>query len=218
MLYIYSGKAGPGEITNMIWSGDVHVHDWNYRKLMQFANSFDYSSQKWDEFYKSREKIENSTSTDNQSDNSNNNVNPGLELLSPRNPLNNSTATPTTLTPSSSSKQILNSTNTTKQFSNGLTPRSRRSFSPNKAQLKSLLKTPRVRQYVEMISSRSSNKNKGIQYGKMPGLMINNKNLCCFGTWSLYYHSFPTLLSVEKMIRRIEPKLKYSYYDDEDYV
>lgn len=177
----------------MIWSGEVYVYNWNYRKLLQFANSFDYSSQKWDEFYQSREngslQIEN---TNLENVNNNNNNNPAIELLSPRNPLNSPTKT--------SSNQI------------STTPRSRNSFTPSKPQLRQLLKTPRVREYVSMISNNKS-KDK-IQYGRMPGLMINNKNLCCFGTWSLFYNSVPNLLNVERLCKRIEPRLKYSYYDD----
>lgn len=60
MLYIYSGKAGVNEITNMIWSGDISVKNWNYRKLLSFSNSFDYSSEKWDEFYKLQKMIDTS--------------------------------------------------------------------------------------------------------------------------------------------------------------
>lgn len=51
-LHMYSGKATSSEIMNMCYSGRVKVHSFAYRQLTKFATSFDFSSEKWNRYYK----------------------------------------------------------------------------------------------------------------------------------------------------------------------
>jgi hypothetical protein len=50
-LFMYSGEATAGEIASMCMSGRVSVPWSAYSKLKAFAECFDFSSEKWDEYY-----------------------------------------------------------------------------------------------------------------------------------------------------------------------
>lgn len=48
---VYSGKASTAEIGKMCLSGRIKVHRFRYRELQKFANSFDFSTETWINFY-----------------------------------------------------------------------------------------------------------------------------------------------------------------------
>lgn len=50
-LYMYSGEASAAEIAGMCMSGRVSVPWSSYGKLKAFAECFDFSSEKWEEYY-----------------------------------------------------------------------------------------------------------------------------------------------------------------------
>lgn len=50
-LYMYSGEATAGEIASMCMSGRVSVPWSAYGKLKAFAECFDFSSEKWEDYY-----------------------------------------------------------------------------------------------------------------------------------------------------------------------
>jgi hypothetical protein len=50
-LYMYSGEATAGEIASMCMSGRVSVPWSAYGKLKAFAECFDFSSEKWEQYY-----------------------------------------------------------------------------------------------------------------------------------------------------------------------
>lgn len=54
-LYMYSGEATAAEIARMCMSGRVCIPWSALGKLRAFADSFDFSSEKWEEFYQSRQ-------------------------------------------------------------------------------------------------------------------------------------------------------------------
>ncbi|KAG9405804.1 hypothetical protein AC1031_003722 [Aphanomyces cochlioides] len=50
-LHVYSGKASPGEMAKMCYTGRVYISGLQFRLVTRFAQSFDFSSQKWTDFY-----------------------------------------------------------------------------------------------------------------------------------------------------------------------
>lgn len=50
-LFMYSGEATTSEIAGMCMSGRVSVPWTSYGQLKAFAECFDFSSEKWEEFY-----------------------------------------------------------------------------------------------------------------------------------------------------------------------
>lgn len=57
-LYMYSGEACASEIASMCLKNRIKVHWTKYGALQSFANAFDFSSEKWDDFYITRPKEE----------------------------------------------------------------------------------------------------------------------------------------------------------------
>jgi hypothetical protein len=54
-LYMYSGEASAAEIASMCMSGRVQVGWSSFGKLRAFAESFDFTTEKWEEYYSVRE-------------------------------------------------------------------------------------------------------------------------------------------------------------------
>lgn len=52
---VYSGEAGAGEISKMCLSGRIYVRWFRFRELSRFANSFDFSTERWNAFYAARD-------------------------------------------------------------------------------------------------------------------------------------------------------------------
>ncbi|OQS00923.1 hypothetical protein ACHHYP_02160 [Achlya hypogyna] len=50
-LHLYSGKATIGEVSRLCYSGRVHVSGFQFRFLTRFAQSFEFSTDKWNAFY-----------------------------------------------------------------------------------------------------------------------------------------------------------------------
>jgi hypothetical protein len=51
-LHVYSGKATASDIMKLCYSGKVHVSGFQVRFLARFAQSFEFSTAKWEAFYK----------------------------------------------------------------------------------------------------------------------------------------------------------------------
>eukprot|EP00640_Fibrocapsa_japonica_P001510 CAMPEP_0113943994 /NCGR_PEP_ID=MMETSP1339-20121228/30386_1 /TAXON_ID=94617 /ORGANISM="Fibrocapsa japonica" /LENGTH=388 /DNA_ID=CAMNT_0000949023 /DNA_START=155 /DNA_END=1318 /DNA_ORIENTATION=- /assembly_acc=CAM_ASM_000762 len=51
-LHIYSGQASATEMVRMGLTGKLQMRPFNVMQMRQFANCFDFSQEKWDEFYK----------------------------------------------------------------------------------------------------------------------------------------------------------------------
>jgi hypothetical protein len=54
-ITVYSGKATAAEITKMCLGGRIWVHGMAFKNLNGFASSFDFTTEKWDNFYALRE-------------------------------------------------------------------------------------------------------------------------------------------------------------------
>ncbi|KAF0706852.1 hypothetical protein AaE_013918 [Aphanomyces astaci] len=50
-LHVYSGKASAGEMAKMCYTGRVYISGLQFRLVTRFAQSFDFTSQKWNDFY-----------------------------------------------------------------------------------------------------------------------------------------------------------------------
>jgi len=62
-LFMYSGEATAAEIVGMCMSGRVSVPWKDYGRLKYFAESFDFSSEKWEQYYAA---IDQTSSTSDQ--------------------------------------------------------------------------------------------------------------------------------------------------------
>ena len=57
-LHVYSGQATAFEVTRMIMRRRIVVEGHDFGKISSFASSFDYSSNKWEEFYQQNKDVE----------------------------------------------------------------------------------------------------------------------------------------------------------------
>lgn len=55
-LWIYSGKASSSDILKLFYSGRLSISGYAFRKASAFAQSFDFSSDRWTKFYAWRDK------------------------------------------------------------------------------------------------------------------------------------------------------------------
>ncbi|OQR96268.1 Cyclin B [Thraustotheca clavata] len=70
-LYLYSGKATIGEVSRLCYSGRVHVSGFQFRFLTRFAQSFEFTTDKWTSFYawqKEQEQLGDQINLENQED------------------------------------------------------------------------------------------------------------------------------------------------------
>ncbi|KAF1318666.1 hypothetical protein FI667_g13711, partial [Globisporangium splendens] len=58
-LWIYSGKASSSDILKLFYAGKLSISGYAFRKVSAFAQSFDFSSEKWRSFYSWRDENEN---------------------------------------------------------------------------------------------------------------------------------------------------------------
>lgn len=58
-LWIYSGKASSSDILKLFYAGKLSISGYAFRKVSAFAQSFDFSSEKWRNFYSWRDEKEN---------------------------------------------------------------------------------------------------------------------------------------------------------------
>lgn len=58
-LWIYSGKASSSDLVKLFYAGRVSISGYAFRKVSNFAQSFDFSSDQWRKFYKWREELDN---------------------------------------------------------------------------------------------------------------------------------------------------------------
>lgn len=54
LLHVYSGKAGAGDVASLVLSGRIRVRWLKFAELARFANSFDYQTERWIQFYRWR--------------------------------------------------------------------------------------------------------------------------------------------------------------------
>lgn len=57
-LWIYSGKASSSDILKLFYAGKLSISGYAFRKVSSFAQSFDFSSEKWRSFYSWRDEQE----------------------------------------------------------------------------------------------------------------------------------------------------------------
>lgn len=57
-LWIYSGKASTSDIAKLFYAGRLLISGYAFRKVSAFAQSFDFSSDKWRRFYAWRDELE----------------------------------------------------------------------------------------------------------------------------------------------------------------
>ncbi|TYZ57348.1 hypothetical protein PybrP1_010553 [[Pythium] brassicae (nom. inval.)] len=57
-LWIYSGKASNTDIVKLFYAGRLLISGYAFRKVSAFAQSFDFSSDKWRSFYAWRDELE----------------------------------------------------------------------------------------------------------------------------------------------------------------
>lgn len=57
-LWIYSGKASSSDILKLFYAGKLSISGYAFRKVSAFAQSFDFSSDKWRSFYSWRDEQE----------------------------------------------------------------------------------------------------------------------------------------------------------------
>ncbi|CAI5700628.1 hypothetical protein KXD40_001183 [Peronospora effusa] len=50
-LWIYSGKASSSDLVKLFYAGRVSISGYAFRSVSKFAQSFDFSSEKWQSFY-----------------------------------------------------------------------------------------------------------------------------------------------------------------------
>lgn len=58
-LWIYSGKASSSDIAKLFYQGRLSISGYAFRKVSNFAQSFDFSSEKWRQFYSWKDAWEN---------------------------------------------------------------------------------------------------------------------------------------------------------------
>ncbi|DBA01035.1 TPA: hypothetical protein N0F65_002645 [Lagenidium giganteum] len=58
-LWLYSGKASSSDVAKLFYSGRLSISGYAFRKVSNFAQSFDFSSEKWRQFYAWKEDMEN---------------------------------------------------------------------------------------------------------------------------------------------------------------
>jgi len=58
-LWMYSGKASSSDMIKLFYAGRVSISGYAFRKVSNFAQSFDFSSDQWRKFYKWRDEMEN---------------------------------------------------------------------------------------------------------------------------------------------------------------
>ncbi|GLD97505.1 hypothetical protein PINS_up006195 [Pythium insidiosum] len=58
-LWIYSGKASSSDVLKLFYAGRLCISGYAFRKVSTFAQSFDYSSERWRKFYAWREEEAN---------------------------------------------------------------------------------------------------------------------------------------------------------------
>ncbi|KAJ0411197.1 hypothetical protein ATCC90586_008913 [Pythium insidiosum] len=58
-LWIYSGKASSSDVLKLFYAGRLSISGYAFRKVSTFAQSFDYSSERWRDFYAWREEEAN---------------------------------------------------------------------------------------------------------------------------------------------------------------